>query len=86
METKLFSIYGARLSKDKKRVNISIVSGDDDDKEFGCISLKLNNKQKTHVKVDGDNVLVKVPMLPKDTKKGKKTDNKSKDVDDDLPW
>lgn len=41
---KLFSIYGAKFSKDKARVNISLVCGHEKEKEFANISLKLDSK------------------------------------------
>lgn len=40
-ETKFFNIYGARKSKDGKRINITIVSGAGAEREFGTISLEI---------------------------------------------
>ena len=40
-KTKYFNIYGARKSKDGKRLNITIVSGSNDEREFATISLDL---------------------------------------------
>lgn len=41
-ETKFFNIYGARKSKDGKRLNITIVSGSNDSREFATISIDLD--------------------------------------------
>lgn len=60
----LFSIYGARKSKDGKRINVSIVTGEDDKKVFGTISRKLE-KGKTELSKDGKHVILTIKMLGK---------------------
>lgn len=59
----LLSIFGAKLSKDGKKVVITLVSGERDETKYYNTCVKLNNQQKTHAKIDGDYVLVKIPML-----------------------
>lgn len=61
----LLSIYGAKLSKDGKRIIITLVGGSEDKKEYYSTCIKLDGSQKSKVKVANDNshVLVKVPML-----------------------
>lgn len=74
----LFTIYGARLSKDEKRVNITIVTGEDEAKQWGNISVKLgatNTKTKAVIK-DGY-AFIKVPLLE---------DKKDEIKDDELPF
>lgn len=76
-QTTLYSIYGARPSKDGKRVNLSIVTGEGDARRWGTISIKLDNNSKVHVEMNDNDVLVKVPLL---------VDSKDEDQDDDLPF
>ena len=47
----LLSIFGAKLSKDGKRVVITLVNGEDDDKNFYTACVKLDNSQKTKAKI-----------------------------------
>lgn len=58
----LFSIYGARKSKDGKRINVSIVTGKDENKVFGTISRKLK-KGTTELSQDGKSVILTIKML-----------------------
>lgn len=60
----LFTVYGARLSKSGERVNVSLVRGKDDAREWATISVKLKNADgKVKAKIDGDFALLKIPML-----------------------
>ena len=69
----LFTIYGARLSKSGERVNVSLVRGDDEDKEWATVSIKTGKSSaKVKAKIDGDFAIIKVPMLKLDV-----------DIDDD---
>ena len=57
----LFSIYGARKSKDGKRVNITIVTGEGEKKVYGTISRKLD--KDNFIAKDGKTATIKVKML-----------------------
>lgn len=57
-ENELWRIYGARPSKSGKRYNITIITGDDDDKRYGCISLPVEK-----VRVKDGNLYVKINLL-----------------------
>ena len=60
----LFSVYGARLSKSGERVNVSLVRGKDDAKEWATISVKIGKSDaKVKAKIEGDFAFIKVPML-----------------------
>lgn len=66
----LFTVYGARLSKSGERVNVSLVRGKDDAKEWATISVKIGDSNtKTKAKIDGDYAYIKIPLLKQDTKK-----------------
>lgn len=66
----LFSVYGARLSKSGERVNVSLVRGKDDAREWATISIKMNKSDaKVKVKIEGDFAYIKIPMLKQDTGK-----------------
>lgn len=68
-QNSLHTIYGARLSKDEKRVNISIVCGEDDNKQWGTISIKLGNTTtKTKATIKDGYAYIKVPMLEEKAK------------------
>lgn len=57
-ENELWRIYGARPSKSGKRYNITIITGDDDAKRYGCISLPVEK-----VRVKDGNLYVKINLL-----------------------
>lgn len=64
-QSELLSIFGAKVSADGKKVVITLVSGEYENKKYFNTCVKLNNQQKTHAKVEesGSYVLVKIPML-----------------------
>ena len=64
-DTPLLSIFGAKISKDGKRLVVSLVSGEGESKVFYNTCIKLDNSQKTHAKVekDGKHAIIKVVML-----------------------
>lgn len=69
----LLTIYGARISKDGKHANITLIRGEEDKEYFtSCVSLN-NTKRKTQAKVKDGYVLVKIPLL-KDFDKAKNED------------
>lgn len=63
MKNDLLTIYGARVSKSGKHVNITLVRGEDKAKEFFTSCVKLDNTAKTQAKVKDGYVLVKIPLL-----------------------
>ena len=65
----LFSVYGARLSKSGERVNVSLVRGKDDTKEWATISVKIGKSDaKVKAKIEDGFAYIKVPMLKQDEK------------------
>ena len=63
----LFTVYGARLSKSGERVNVSLVRGKDDAKEWATISVKIGKSDaKVKAKIEDGFAYIKVPMLKQD--------------------
>lgn len=63
-QNKLFSIYGAKKSKQGNRYNISLIRSEGENKEWACISLDPSNeKSKTIAQVKGEFLFVKIPIL-----------------------
>lgn len=61
--TKLLSIFGAKISKDGSKLVLTLVSGEDKEREYYNACIKLDNSQKTKVKVEKDVAILKVKML-----------------------
>ena len=84
----LLSIYGARLSKDAKKIILTLVGGENNEKQFYTACVKLDNSQKTTVELDtkDEKAIFKIPLL-KDNKEVVKED-KEKQIEDDqeLPF
>ena len=60
----LFSIYGCRLSKSGERLNVIILRGDENSKEWATISLKLDSKKsKVKAKIKDGIGYIAIPML-----------------------
>ena len=80
-ETKLLSIFGAKVSKDGTKLVLTLVGGEDENKQFYNACIKLDNSQKTRAKVekDGKHALIKVVML-----EGRQPKEKVKD--EDMPF
>lgn len=77
-ENKLLTIYGARLSKSKKHITLTLVEGEGDKKQFFTACVKLDEDAKTHGSIDGDEAIIIVPLLKP---------NKADEVkDDDVPF
>ena len=62
--SKLFSIFGARESKDAKRVNISLVTGKDDNREWASISIAKDGKSKTKVEIKENRTTILCIVYP----------------------
>ncbi len=73
-KTELLSIFGAKVSKDGTKLVLTLVSGENENKQFYNACIKLDNTQKTHAKVedDGEHALIKVMMLKDVEKDGSK--------------
>ena len=80
-QSKLLSIFGAKVSKDGTKLVLTLVSGEDENKQFYNACIKLDNSQKTHAKVekDGKHALIKVAMLEHKT-------TETKADGEDLPF
>lgn len=78
----LFGIYGCRHSKDGKRLNITLISGENDNKSYATVSLKLDDKRVKEVK-GGKGYWVFVKMLG-DKKVTEQP--KEKQTEDDMPF
>ncbi len=80
-KSKLLSIFGAKFSKDGTKLVLTLVSGEDETKQFYNACIKLDNSQKTRAKVekDGKHALIKVVMLENKQPKAKVND-------DDVPF
>ena len=64
-ESKLLSIFGAKVSNDGKKLVLTLCEGKKENRTFYNACIKLDNSQKTHAKVeeDGKHALIKVVML-----------------------
>ena len=70
-ENILLSIYGARVSKSGKYINITLVKGEGDAKTFYTACVKLDKTAKTYGKVKDNKAYIVVPLLSNDKEKSK---------------
>lgn len=83
-ESILLSIFGAKVSNDGKKLVVTLVSGEDENKQYYNTCIKLDNSQKTRVKVDEEK---QVAYLEIKLLKHKKEENDFDPIsDDDLPF
>ena len=70
----LLSFYGAKLSQDGKRLVVTLVAGENEQKQYFNACIKLDNSQKTHAKVekDGKHAVIKLAMLGNEQKNNAK--------------
>ena len=59
----LLSIYGARLSQDGTKVVVTLVEGKDENKKFYKACVKLDNSNKTKVKIENDKAILEIALL-----------------------
>lgn len=59
----LYSIYGARKSKSGKRVNISILTGEGDNIQWGTVSLPIEGSKSVKVKISDIDVKITIPRV-----------------------
>ena len=84
----LFSIYGARESNSGERVNISLVCGDEDSKQWATVSIK-NKGGKIKVKLEDEFVTLKIPRLDVEDEDEEDEDDEDEEVEDedeDIPF
>ena len=79
---KLFSIYGARESKSGERVNISLVCGNEDSKQWATVSIKKKGG-KIKVKLDDEFVTLKIPRLDVEDEDEEDEDEEDEDEEDE---
>ena len=80
-DTRLLTIYGARLSKSGKYINLSLVEGQGEEKHFFNACVEIDESAKTNGKVVKGKAIISVPMLKVATKaKAKATD------EDEMPF
>ena len=60
---KFHSIYGARLSKTGNHVNITLVSGEKDKREWVNCSVKIDSNARISAKVKDGFAYIKIPIL-----------------------
>ena len=87
----LLTIYGCKLSKDSKRLVLTLVTGEDEDKQYYSACVKLDGTQKTKASISKDKKygLLKVEMLKEDKKQNKKQKKEDVEVDineDEIPF
>ena len=80
----LFSIYGARESNSGERVNISLVCGDEDSKQWATVSIKKKGG-KIKVKLDDEFVTLKIPRLDVEDEEDEDKEDEDKE-DEDIPF
>lgn len=73
-KTDILSIFGGKVTTDGTKLLLVMVSGEKDKKKFYNACIKLDNSQKTHVRIDGETAIIEVPML------------QTKNEKDDLPF
>ena len=82
----LFSIYGARESNSGERVNISLVCGDEDSKQWATVSIKKKGG-KIKVKLEDEFVTLKIPRLDvEDEEDEEDEDEEDEDEYEDIPF
>ena len=80
----LFSIYGARESNSGERVNISLVCGDEDSKQWATVSIKKKGG-KIKVKLDDEFVTLKIPRLDVEDEEDEYEDEEDEE-DEEIPF
>lgn len=85
-KTKLFGLYGARISESGKYINLSVVSGEvdedsgTDNREWATVLVKKKSKY-VKVKVSSDTVTLTIPRLDVEDEEDEDEDD---DEDDDC--
>ena len=82
MENDLLSIYGARLSKNGKYINVSLVSGNGKERKFYTVCVKIDKEAKTHGAIKNGKAIISIPVL----EAKKKAEAAAEDYEDDMPF
>ena len=87
MKNTLLTIYGARISKSDKHINLTLVSGEGDQKQCYTACVKIDENAKTRGSVENDEAIIVVPMLHNNKEKPKDDFDELDKVDNDgLPF
>lgn len=78
----LFSIYGARESNSGERVNIALVTGNEDNKRWATISIKKKGG-KIKVALTDDYITLKIPRLDVEDEDEEDEEVEDKEVEDE---
>ena len=62
-ENTLLTINGARKSKNGKYINLTLVSGEGQDKQFYTACVKFDNSKRVSGRIDEDTAIIFVPLL-----------------------
>ena len=87
-KTKLFGLYGARISESGKYINLSVVSGEvdedsgTDNREWATVLVKKKSKY-VKVKVSSDTVTLTIPRLDVEDEEDEDEDEDEDDDEDD---
>lgn len=81
LQNELLTIYGARLSKSGQHINIILVKGEGEAKQFFTACVKIDEEAKTHGEIDEGHAIITIPLL-NDAKPSKSKD----ELDDLLPF
>lgn len=63
----LFNVFGARLSQDKKRIVLTLVTGKENDRKFYNACISMDEAKKTYGRIDNKNneAVIHVNLLNK---------------------
>ena len=89
MEETLLNIYGAKVSQDGKRVVLTLIQGDGQNKKYfnACVKLETSNKVRAKVDEENEVVFVRVPLLkPKAETKEDDFGKLDEVTDDEVPF
>lgn len=62
MKNKLLNIYCARYSKDKKKINLTLVCGEGQERQYYNTCINISSEGKINANVYGDLVCINIPL------------------------
>lgn len=88
MEETLLNIYGAKVSQDGKRIVLTLIQGDGQNKKYfnACVKLETSNKVRAKVDEENEVVFVRVPLLKPKTESKEDDFDKLDEVTDEVPF
>lgn len=88
MEETLLNIYGAKVSQDGKRVVLTLIQGDGQNKKYfnACVKLETSNKVRAKVDEENEVVFVRVPLLKPKAETKEDDFDKLDEVTDEVPF